>query len=150
MEKVLISACLVGDKVRYDGKGSYDPRIKELLEYVELVPFCAEMEGGLKAPRPKSEIRRNQVINELGKDVTRNFVDGAKKGLNICNYLDIKVAILKEHSPSCGVNEIYDGTFRKRLVKGEGYLTRILRQNGIRVISSEDISSYLEELKNKQ
>ena len=150
MEKVLISACLVGDKVRYDGKGSYDPLVKELLEYVELVPFCAEVEGGLKTPRPKSEIRRNQVINEKGQDVTRNFNEGAKKGLNIVNYLDIKVAILKEHSPSCGVNEVYDGTFKKRLVKGEGYLTRLLRQHGVRVISSDDISSYLEELKNNQ
>ena len=150
MEKVLISACLVGDKVRYDGKGGYDPLVKELLEYVELVPFCAEVEGGLKTPRPKSEIRRNQVINEKGQDVTRNFNEGAKKGLNIVNYLDIKVAILKEHSPSCGVNEVYDGTFKKRLVKGEGYLTRLLRQHGVRVISSDDISSYLEELKNNQ
>lgn len=147
MQKVLISACLIGDKVRYDGKGNYIPVIKELLEYVELVPFCAEVEGGLKTPRPKSEIRKDRVINEKEIDVTKYFVDGAKKALNICKYLDIKVAILKENSPSCGVKKIHSGKFDNKLIDGQGVLTKLLNDNGIRIISSDDVNDYLNELK---
>lgn len=149
MDKVLISACLVGDKVRYDAKGDYNPLIKELLEYVELVPFCAEVSGGLPTPRPKSEIKKDQVINEKGKLVTREFIEGAKKALSLCQYLGVKVAILKENSPSCGVKKIHDGSFKNRLIDGQGVLTKLLIKNGIRVISSEEIASYIEELKTK-
>ena len=87
MEKILISACLVGDKVRYDGKGQYHPLIKELLEKYELVPFCPEVEGGLPTPRIPSEIYKGRVINKEGKDVTKQFKEGAELALNICKYL---------------------------------------------------------------
>ena len=143
MEKILISACLVGDKVRYDGKGQYNPLIQELLEKYELVPFCPEVEGGLKTPRTPSEIVGDKVINKAGRDVTHQFIDGAKKALMICQYLNIKIAILKDHSPSCGVNEIHDGKFSGKLIKGKGITTTLLEKNGIKVISDSDISSLL-------
>ena len=86
MEKILISACLVGDKTRYDGKSNYHPLIKELLQKYELVPFCSEVEGGLKTPRKPSEIIKDKVINSEGVDVTKNYKAGAELALNICKY----------------------------------------------------------------
>ena len=143
MEKILISACLVGDKCKYDGHTNYTPLIKDLLEKYELVPFCPEVEGGLPTPRKPSERKGDKVINNVGKDVTRNFKLGAEKALNICKYLNIKIAILKENSPSCGVNQIYDGNFNKKLIKGEGVTTELLRKNGITVYTENQIEELL-------
>ena len=143
MEKILISACPVGDKCKYDGHTNYTPLIKDLLEKYELVPFCPEVEGGLPTPRKPSERKGDKVINNAGKDVTRNFLLGAEKALNICKYLNIKIAILKENSPSCGVNQIYDGNFNKKLIKGEGVTTELLRKNGIAVYTENQIEELL-------
>ena len=145
MEKILISACLVGDKTRFDGHSNYTPLIEELLEKYELVPFCPEVEGGLKTPRDPSEIKRGKVISSKGRDVTKQFNLGAEKALNICKYLNIKIAILKESSPSCGVYEIHDGNFTNRKIKGEGITTTLLKQHGIRVISEKEIEELLKE-----
>ena len=145
MEKILISACLVGDKTKYDGRSNYNPLIKDLLEKYELVPFCPEVEGGLKTPRDPSEIKGEKVVSKSGRDVTRFFNEGAEKALNICKYLDIKIAVLKETSPSCGSSEIYDGSFSNRKKKGEGITTSLLRKHGIRVISESEINLLLEE-----
>ena len=143
MEKILISACLVGDKTRYDGKSNYHPLVKQLLEKYELVPFCSEVEGGLSIPRKPSEIVKDKVINKDGKDVTRNYVSGAQKALNICKYLDIKIAILKDKSPSCGSKTIYDGSFSHKEVKGMGVTAEYLTKKGIKVISEDEIDSLL-------
>ena len=143
MEKILISACLVGDKCKYDGHTNYTPLIKDLLEKYELVPFCPEVEGGLPTPRKPSERKGDKVVNNAGKDVTRNFQLGAEKALNICKYLNIKIAILKENSPSCGVNQIYDGNFKNKLIKGEGVTTELLRKNGITVYNENQIEELL-------
>lgn len=150
MKKILISACLVGDKCRYDGKSSYSPLVKELLEKYELVPFCPECEGGLKTPRIPSERKKDLVINKEGKDNTRFFISGAEKALNICKYLDITIAILKEHSPSCGVHEIYSGDFNNKLVKGQGLTAELLTKNNIRVISEDEIETVLLNDQNEQ
>ena len=143
MEKILISACLVGDKTRYDGKSNYHPLIKELLEKYELVPFCSEVEGGLGVPRLPSEIVNGKVINSKGKDVTSNYIAGAKKALMICQYLDIKIAILKDGSPACGVSEIHDGSFSGAKIKGMGITASLLSKNGIKVISEKEIETLL-------
>lgn len=144
MEKILISACLIGDKTRYDGKSNYHPLVKQLLEKYELVPFCSEVEGGLSIPRKPSEIVKDKVINKDGKDVTRNYVSGAQKALNICKYLDIKIAILKDGSPACGVHEIHDGNFKGRKIKGMGVTASLLSKNGIKVISEDEIETLLD------
>ncbi|MCQ2802846.1 MAG: DUF523 domain-containing protein [Bacilli bacterium] len=143
MEKILISACLVGDKTKYNGENNYNPLIIDLLKKYELVPFCPEVEGGLKTPRLPSEIKKDKVINQEGKDVTKNYLKGAELALNICKYLDIKLAILKETSPSCGSNEIYDGTFSHKKIKGKGITTKLLEQNGIKVINETQIEELL-------
>ena len=143
MEKILISACLVGDKVRYDGKSQYHPLVKDLLEQYELVPFCPEVEGGLKTPRVPSEIKKDKVINKEGKDVTRQFHEGAELALNICKYLHINIAILKDGSPSCGSTEIHNGNFDGRMIKGKGITAKLLEQNGIKVYTENEIEALL-------
>lgn len=143
MEKILISACLVGDKVRYDGHGNYTPKTKDLLEKYELVPFCPEVEGGLKTPRKPAEKVNGRIINTDKKDVTKYYERGAELALNICKYLNIKIAVLKENSPSCGVSKIHDGTFSGKKIEGSGTTTELLRSHGIKVISEEEIDSIL-------
>ena len=143
MEKILISACLVGDKVRYDGKSQYSPLVKELLEKYELVPFCPEVEGGLPTPRVPSEIYKGRVINKNNKDVTKEFNLGAELACNICKYLDIKIAILKDGSPSCGSNEIHDGKFTGRMIKGKGITATKLEQIGVKIYTEKDIEKLL-------
>lgn len=150
MKKALISACLIGDKVRYDGKDSLIPYIDELMEHFELIPFCPEVEGGLTVPRIKSEIRSGRVFNEQRKEVTKHFLSGAQKALNICKYLQVELVILKEDSPSCGVKSIYDGTFNRRKIAGQGITAALLRRSGIEVISEHDVPALLEKLAHKK
>lgn len=143
MEKILISACLVGDKVKYDGHSNYNEKIKLLLEKYELVPFCPEVEGGLSIPRKPSERVGERVKMENGRDVTKNYEKGAELALNICLYLGIKIAILKENSPSCGSHKIYDGTFSHKLIDGQGFTTELLKRKGIKVLSEDEIDTLL-------
>ena len=143
MEKILISACLVGDKVKYDSHSNYNEKVKLLLEKYELVPFCPEVEGGLPTPRHPSERVKDRVKMDNGKDVTKNFDKGAELALNICLYLGIKIAILKEGSPSCGSHKIYDGTFSHKLKDGQGVTAELLERKGIKVISEEEIDTLL-------
>ncbi len=141
--KILISACLVGDKVNYKGEGKYNPNVEKLKEKYELLLFCPECEGGLKTPRLPSEIKGSQVYMENGKNVTRQFELGAKKALNLCKYFGIHKAVLKESSPSCGVHNIHDGNFKGNKIPGMGVTARILKENGIEVYSEEEIDKLL-------
>ena len=143
MEKILISACLVGDKTKYDGHSNYNDRIKLLLEKYELVPFCPEVEGGLPTPRHPSEQRGEQVVNDIDEDVTDEFNRGADLALNICLYLKITKAILKERSPSCGVHSIYDGTFSHKVIPGSGVTATLLKRKGIEVYNEDEIPELL-------
>ena len=147
MEKILISACLIGDKVKYDGGDNLakNPFLRELLDRYELVPYCPEVGGGLSTPRTPNERKKERVITKEGKDVTKEFLRGADRALDLCLYLGIKVAILKERSPSCGVHEIHDGSFSNKLIKGEGVTTELLKRKGIRVISENEIEEFLKE-----
>ena len=145
MKKILISACLVGDKTRYDEKSNYDPLVKSLMERYELVPFCPEVEGGLPTPREPSEIVKDKVFMKDGRNVTRNFMKGAELAWNICNYLGIDIAILKDGSPSCGVHEVYNGKFENKKIKGKGITTAYLMSKGVRVISESELEEFVKE-----
>ena len=148
-ENVLISACLLGKNTRYDGKNQNIVKLHELVKYFNLIPFCPEVSGGLKIPRDPSEIKGDKVVSIKGKDVTKNFNDGAFLALSICKKLDIKLAILKEESPSCGVNKIHDGNFKNNIIDGMGVTARKLLDNGIKVINEYDALSLLEEKENE-
>ena len=143
MEKILISACLVGDNVKYNGGNNLSNKIAALLKKYELVPFCPEVEGGLSIPRSPSERVGNKVMNREGEDVTDAFYRGAELAYNICLYLKIKTAILKERSPSCGSKTIYDGTFSHREISGMGVTAAYLKEKGIVVLNEEEIDSLL-------
>ena len=143
MQKILISACLVGDKVNYKGQGNYHPDVEKLKENYELVLFCPECEGGLPIPRLPNEIRGSQVIRSDGKNVTRAFEVGAKKALAICKYLGISKAVLKENSPSCGTHMVHDGYFQGRKIPGMGVTAKLLKENGIEVYSEDEIEKLL-------
>ena len=143
MERILISACLVGDNVKYNGGNNKSPLIAKLLEKYELVPFCPEVEGGLSIPRHPSEQKDGRVINDLDEDVTDAFERGADLAYNICLFLKIKIAILKERSPSCGVHEIYDGSFSHKVISGMGVTAALLERKGIKVYNENEIESLL-------
>lgn len=144
MEKILISACLVGDNVKYDGGNNKSPLLDKLLEKYELIPFCPEVEGGLSIPRSPSEIKDGQVINMDGDDVTAAYERGAELAFNICLFLKIKKVILKERSPSCGKNEIYDGSFSHKVISGMGITAQYLKSKGIQVFNESEIESLLD------
>lgn len=149
-EVILISACLLGENCKYDGTNNEIKKLKNLSKYYDLVLFCPEVSGGLKTPRYKSEIKDNKVINEKNKDVTDFFQDGAYWAYVICMKHKIKLAILKEKSPSCGVNQIYDGSFSSKLIDGQGITTKKLIDNGIKVINEEEGLLLLKELENNE
>jgi len=134
----IVSACLCGEKCRYDGKTSLSEKVKKLVDEGKAIMVCPEVEGGLYTPRLPCEIRKNKVINTKNEDKTEYFLIGAEKTLYLAKKYHVKKAILKEKSPSCGSNFIYDGTFSSNLIKGQGITAKLLRANGIEVMSDEE------------
>ena len=140
MEKLIVSACLLGEACRYDGKSKPCEKVKRLAEKYELIPVCPEVFGGLSTPRPPSEMQNDgSFINALGEDVTANYRKGAEETLRIAMENGCKLAILKEKSPSCGVHKRYDGTFTGTLTAKSGITASLLRENGITVMSEDDL-----------
>lgn len=137
-EPLLVSACLLGLPCRYDGQSKGHIGLEKFLHNYTLVAFCPEFAGGLSTPRAKSERRGQQVFSQEGRDVTAAFQQGAEKALVTCQTLGIKKALLKEGSPSCGVQRIYDGSFSGQSIPGSGMTAELLASKGIDVFSSED------------
>lgn len=135
-EKALISACLLGLDCRYDGKnnGLGAEKLAALREKYELIPVCPECYGGLTTPRTPSERRGDTVVSKTGTDVTQQFQKGAQTALSLALLFDVKTAILKENSPSCGCGMIYDGTFTGTLVPGDGVTAELLKKHGVKII----------------
>ncbi len=143
-EKILVSACLIGEPVRYDGKDKNTLKELEVLkEKYDIIPVCPEVMGGLLVPRPQSEIKGDKVINILGKDVTENFKKGADVALRLAKENKVLFALLKQSSPSCGTKTVYNGNFEKVKVAGMGVTAKLLLENGITVYSEDDISKIL-------
>ena len=146
----MVSACLLGIRCAWDGKARYkNKRIIELLKSEILIPICPEQLGGLKTPREFQEIEkgsgddvldgRSRVRNRIGRDVRRQFIRGAKEALKIARQYNIEEFVAKSRSPSCGCGSIYDGSFSKRLIKGDGVTVALFKRNGIKVISENNI-----------
>lgn len=146
MQKVLVSRCLLGHPVRYDGgaSGPHAPLARWQAEG-RVVALCPEVAGGLPTPRPPAEIPGGQgvdvlaghvpVVDVTGADVTDAFVAGAEVALQLVRLHGIKVAILKANSPSCGNLETYDGSFSGVRLPGEGVTAALLRREGVQVFS---------------
>ncbi|WAF86161.1 DUF523 domain-containing protein [Metapseudomonas otitidis] len=152
MQKILISRCLLGQRVRYDGgaHGPYD-LLQRWQDEGRVVPVCPEVEGGLPTPRPPAEIPGGQglqvlegqarVMTDGGEDVTTAFVAGARLALELVRRHGIAVAVLKARSPSCGNEEAYDGTFTGARIPGEGVTAALLRQAGVRVFNETQLEA---------
>lgn len=149
--KLLVSACLLGIDCKYNGKNNKNENILKLTKEHEIIPVCPEILGGLETPRIPSEIHQDKVITKDGRDVTDQYQKGARETLKIANICECKQAILKEKSPSCGCGKIYDGTFSGTLIGGDGITTRLLKENGIKIMgeSDFDIKNYNEESRNE-
>lgn len=138
---IIVSACLVGQKCRYDGGDCFNKKVKEFVEAnkEQILLVCPEELGGLKTPRVPCEIVNNQVIGKNGNECTKEFELGAKKVLKLAQENQVKQAILKSKSPSCGSNQIYDGTFQGHLVQGDGITAQLLKEHGIIIITEEEM-----------
>ena len=131
--RILISACLLGCRCRYDGASKPQPWIAALAERHTLVPVCPEQLGGLSTPRPPAERCGVRVVTREGGDVTAQYRRGTEEALRLCRLLGCDTALLKERSPSCGSGAIYDGTFTGTVTAGDGVTAELLRKNGIPV-----------------
>ncbi|GAA4504487.1 DUF523 domain-containing protein [Pseudaeromonas paramecii] len=142
MKKILVSACLLGQPVRYDGqgKGLTDPRLARWQAQGRLVSVCPELAGGLPVPRAPAERQEARVVTVQGEDVTAAFACGAQAALQLCQAQGIRLALLKEGSPSCGSQQIYDGTFAGQRVAGEGVTAALLRAHGIQVYAETQLA----------
>lgn len=138
-ESILISACLLGEKCRYDGESKIAPKVIALSEKYNLIAVCPEVLGGLKTPRVPCEIAGSRVLGKDKTDKTAEYMRGAKAALRLAKENNCKTAILKSKSPSCGKGLIYDGTFSGKLKVGDGVTAKLLTENGIRVLTEEEI-----------
>jgi len=146
---LLVSACLLGINCKYNGGNNANKDIVELRSKFKLVPVCPEQLGGCATPRLAAEIQGGdgrdvlegtaKVIRKNGIDVSSEFRKGAQEVLKIAELMNIDIAILKARSPSCGAGYIYDGTFSGKLKEGNGVTAEILKRNGIKVITEEEI-----------
>ena len=153
MNKLLVSACLLGKPVRYDGQSKTlsHPGLARLVEQDRVVGFCPEVAGGLPIPRPAAEISgadgaaviagEASVATRDGSDVTDHFLSGANQALAICHEHAIAVAVLTESSPSCGSSSIYDGSFTRSAIPGSGVTAAMLRQHGIAVFNQHQLDA---------
>ena len=141
--KIAVSSCLLGINCKYNGKSNYNEDIIKLKEKYEIIPICPEVLGGLPTPRIPSEIINNKVINQEGTNVTLEYVTGANKALQILKENNIKIAILKAKSPSCGKGEIYDGTFSHTIIEGNGITANLFLENDILVLNEYNFHQYL-------
>ena len=138
MMKIMVSACLLGEKCKYNGGNNRNPGLLHLLSGHKVIPVCPEVLGGLPTPRVPAEIVNGVVINREGVSVDDAFRLGAKKAIEMARQEKPDLIILQSRSPSCGVKEIYDGTFSGKLVPGHGIFAEMALQAGFRVIDAED------------
>ncbi len=142
-EKLLISACLLGEKCKYDGGSNYLPAVEKLKEFYDLTPVCPEVLGGLPTPREPSERLGDRVVSETGRDVTGAFQRGAERALEIARETGCTRALLKERSPSCGCGAIYDGSFTHTVVRRDGVAAERLAAGGITVYGESQVEALL-------
>lgn len=139
--KIMVSACLLGIDCKYDGGNNRTDWVRCLAEKHELIPVCPETLGGLSAPRLPCEIVNGVVRNRNGESVDKAFRQGAEKGLRLARENHVDCLILQSRSPSCGVNEIYDGTFSGNKIEGMGIFASLMAENGFRVLDVSDAES---------
>lgn len=148
---ILVSACLCGVNCNYSGGNNLNTRVLKLLQQGRAIPVCPEQLGGLSTPRVPMEIYKSngagvldgksRVVSSEGDDATDEFLKGAYETLKIAKECGVKVAILKANSPSCGYGKIYDGTFSGSKIEGSGIAAELLKRNGIKIYTEENIGN---------
>ena len=138
-EKILVSACLLGINCKYDGNNNMNEKVLDYLKDKEVIPVCPEIYGGLTTPRTPSEIVGDKVITKGKIDVTKEYLKGAEETLKLAKWFNVKKALLKAKSPSCGNKEIYDGTFTGNKIIGMGITAKLLKENGIEILNENEI-----------
>ena len=131
--KIVVSACLLGENCKYNGGNNFSEDVKRLIEGHIVVPVCPEMMGGLPCPRPSGEIVDGEVINILGVSVDEEYRKGAEAAMALVKKLNVDAAVLQPRSPSCGAGSIYDGTFSKKLIPGNGVFAEMLIRDGFKI-----------------
>jgi Uncharacterized conserved protein len=152
---IVISACLCGVNCRYNGKSSLDEKALKILKEDKALLICPEELGGMNTPRNPHEIKggtgadvldgKAVVIGNEGEESTDRFIKGAKEAYRIAKNADVKFAILKSRSPSCGHGKIYDGNFNGNKIDGNGVTAELFMRNGISVITEEELDENLVE-----
>ena len=136
--KIMVSACLLGENVKYNGGNNKSEALLGFLESHTVIPVCPEVLGGLPVPRTPAEIVKGAVTNRNGESVDEAFRRGAQKALDIANREKPDLIILQSRSPSCGAKQIYDGTFSGILIPGQGIFARMAEEAGFKVMDAED------------
>ena len=134
--KILVSACLLGENCKYNGGNNYSEELSRILEGHTVIPVCPEVMGGLPTPRDPNEIVNGVVFTDNGVNRDKEFREGAEIGLKLAQREDVDLVILQPRSPSCGAGIIYDGTFSKVKISGNGIFAERLLQNGFEPLIS--------------
>lgn len=140
--KILVSACLLGKNCKYNGGNNLNQRVLDFIEGHEVIGVCPEQLGELSTPRLPAEIVDGVVTNKEGVSVDAEFRKGAQAALAVALENKVDLAILQSRSPSCGVKEIYDGSFSGKKIKGQGVFAKLLSAHGIKVLDAEDVAEH--------
>lgn len=139
--RILVSACLLGENCKYNGGNNRCEALLRRLQGHEVLPVCPEVLSGLGVPRPCVELRDGVAYNQYGENVDAAFRAGVEKALAQIEGQQIDLVVLQSRSPTCGVKQIYDGTFSRHLIDGQGMLAAALTARGYRVVDVEDIAT---------
>lgn len=141
MGKVAVSACLLGENCKYSGGNNRNETVLKYLAGKEMIPVCPEVAGGLPTPRTPVELVNGVAINKDGANVDKEFHLGVERMLRKLAGEEVDLVILQPRSPSCGVKQIYDGTFTGTLVEGQGMFAKTLIENGYKVVEPDELEN---------
>ena len=141
--KILVSACLLGENCKYNGGNNYSTAVAEFVKGKEVLPICPEMMAGMGCPRTPIEIVDGVLMDRDGNNVDAAMRQAVAQAMEMIRKEEIQCAVLQSRSPTCGVNEVYDGSFTGKLINGSGILAQALKVAGYQVIDAEDVEKYL-------
>lgn len=139
--KILVSSCLLGENCKYSGGNNYNPSVMEYVKGKEVLALCPEMLAGMGCPRTPIEIVDGVLMDRNGNNVDAAMRDAVTKAMEMVRREDIQCAILQSRSPTCGVNQVYDGSFSGRLIQGSGIFAQALMEAGFPVTDAEDVKN---------
>lgn len=137
--KIVVSACLLGENCKYNGGNNLCPKVLEFVKDQDVIPVCPEMAAGMGCPRTPIEISDGVLIDRNGNNVDAPMREAIQKIMKELSKKQISCAVLKSRSPTCGVKQVYDGTFTGTLISGVGLFAQALKDAGYQVIDSEDV-----------